>query len=426
MHDFSKELLTIVIDFLTIILILGSSFSNTKITENLKKILPIIPIFILKSLINLFVPSIISLHIISYAIDIIIVMMLFKKQFLNSIYLYFLSYTFCVIIQLCILLFFNPVSKTIHSDTFIYLGSFITILIELIIYRFAPVYKLYLFIESKSIIIKYIITNLFLISVITVLTLKSSTSMFFENFILFAIPFVVMVISSLELYKKQQEITKKDKQLYCYTQYIPIVEELISAIRIRQHDFDNEIQSIKMLPLSCPDYASLVNELNSYSDYLTTSTKFSHLLKINLKLVAGFLYKVAQDAEKKEPPIHINIINYNLTTNVKEYDLIDMLSILIDNALEASPTEEITFTLNSYDSKIFFKTENKGDILTLEHRHNLFSKGYTTKSQKQKGSPRGLGLYKLKNLVDSYDGKIYLYNDFNEKKERTICFEIEV
>lgn len=426
MHDFLTHFFSNILDFFTIILLLCSSFTNTKIINNCKKIIYIIPIFVLRVLIHSYVPSQLSIHILSYALDIIMVVLLFRKPILNSIYLYFLSYIFCFVIQLCILLFLNPVSETIHSTTFVYLGSFITIIIELILYTFIPLHKIYSYIESKSAITKYIVFSLFLLSIVTVQITKGSTTMFFENILLFIIPLLILIISSIEIYKNQQELVEKNKQLDCYMQYMPIVDELISAIRIRQHDFDNEIQSIKMLPLSCPDYSSLVKELNLYSEYLITSTKFTNLLKINLKLVAGFLYSVAQDAEKKELPIHINIINYNLTTNVKEYDLIDMLSILIDNALEASPTEEITFTLNSYDSKIFFKTENKGDILTLEHRRNLFSKGYTTKSQKQKDAPRGLGLYKLKNLVDSYDGKIYLYNDFNEKKERTICFEIEV
>ena len=90
-----------------------------------------------------------------------------------------------------------------------------------------------------------------------------------------------------------------------------------------------------------------------------------------------------------------------------EYELISIIGILIDNALESTaPFGTAYLYLDSRQNQIEIRTRNKGSVKTNEFRQNMFSPGYTTKTGD--GHGHGYSLYNLKKLTDKYNGKIYL------------------
>ena len=82
-----------------------------------------------------------------------------------------------------------------------------------------------------------------------------------------------------------------------YHSYLPIVEQLIDQVRETQHAHNNSIQAIRMLPATCHDYETLSRELTDYTDYLISQNAPVALLKINMKMIAGFLYHKILRAE---------------------------------------------------------------------------------------------------------------------------------
>lgn len=102
------------------------------------------------------------------------------------------------------------------------------------------------------------------------------------------------------------------------------------------------------------------------------------------------------------------------------------MGILIDNAIEATePGHTFSLILDSKNEHIRFQTKNEGGEISSELRKKMFVRGYSTKTSAEVRTSRGQGLPNLKELVDHYNGKIYLDNEtFHE--HTWICFTVEL
>ena len=134
-----------------------------------------------------------------------------------------------------------------------------------------------------------------------------------------------------------------------------------------------------------------------------------NLLKLNMHLVSGFLFSKIRQADKEGKELHLDIEQYVIRTTCTEYEVIECLGILIDNAIEA--TDEggtILAKIGSQDGKLVFEIKNAGPHLTPEFCKNIFKKGYSTK--KNDMDNHGIGLYKLNRTVKEHEGKLTLEN----------------
>ncbi len=236
------------------------------------------------------------------------------------------------------------------------------------------------------------------------------------NFILVLIS--CLIYSFLPLFP----LSNSKRELDAYKAYLPVLDELINCIRMRQHDFHNHLQSIQMLPLNCPDYESLSNALLNYINQLIPDPRQLDLLKLNYHLVSGLLINKYTQAENRNQIFNIQIKKYSLSTRIPEYILVEILGILIDNALEACPEQGcINLLLDTIGNKIHCFIEN--DCLNASEINlpSLFDKGYTTKVNFS--ADHGIGLYKLKKLVDSYNGDIFVAV-FEENNGGKLQFEL--
>lgn len=60
------------------------------------------------------------------------------------------------------------------------------------------------------------------------------------------------------------------------------------------------------------------------------------LLKINLSVVAGFVYSKITEAQKNQKELVVQVASRDLKSRMPEYELIRIIGILIDNALEST------------------------------------------------------------------------------------------
>ena len=183
--------------------------------------------------------------------------------------------------------------------------------------------------------------------------------------------------------------------------------------------------------------------LEDYCDYILNSKDDMMVLRKNtidsvingivrkanitkLYAATGFVFSKIKEAEQKGRLISVKIKNRSLITPVPEYDLIRILGILIDNAIEATePGHTFSLILDSKNEHIRFQTKNEGGEISSELRKKMFVRGYSTKTSAEVRTSRGQGLPNLKELVDHYNGKIYLDNEtFHE--HTWICFTVEL
>ena len=215
------------------------------------------------------------------------------------------------------------------------------------------------------------------------------------------------------------------QKLKSYEEYLPIADKLINQVRQKQHDYTNQLQSIRALAYVTDDAALLKSKLLDSVDYYASHSNVNPVLKINMPLLAGFLISREAAAADEGILLHIEVKNYQIDSAVQEYLLIDYVGILIDNAVEATRNsfseKDIYCRIDSENGKFSFLIQNPGPKIRPDFMKNIFKKGYTTKE----GDGHGLGLYNLKKGIDDYQGTIHVYNEQIAGNEY-ICFDMRV
>ncbi|MBQ3601071.1 MAG: GHKL domain-containing protein [Lachnospiraceae bacterium] len=327
----------------------------------------------------------------------------------EGVYTYLITFIINITIQFATSIPIQLLHISLTNVTMQLMGISITFICCMLFYFLVPLHNLYLQALHTSIFTQLVLINTGILYVAIILFYRFHSISTLETTL-----FIVFLISTAigvngEIINANLKIIKKEKKLEIYTQYLPIVEELIDQVRIKQHKHDNEIQALCALPLTCSTYEELSDALEQYSRTAFQNNVPIELLKLNYKLLAGFLYQKTTEAAKKGITLSISIKNFALQTIVPEYELLEMTGILLDNAIEATAESEIIkVSIDSYQSKFCISISNPGPVIDTKLQKLMFKKGYTTKSIHPE--QHGLGLYILKRKVSSYNGMIQLDN----------------
>ena len=201
---------------------------------------------------------------------------------------------------------------------------------------------------------------------------------------------------------------------------------MILEVRKKQHNHNDIIHTLINLPSTHKTYEALAEALTGQDILAYMSSTPTYLLKTNLTIVAAYLYSKSKQAEASGKNIDIEIDEKDLPTTIPQYELVELLGVLIENGLEAIPDgASMSVSIkNAEDGRIRIVSSNQGPIVSSAFLKDIFTPGYSTKSGIGKSS-RGLGLPKLKNYVESKRGKVMVTNEI-EKGVRMIVFTVEV
>jgi signal transduction histidine kinase len=118
--------------------------------------------------------------------------------------------------------------------------------------------------------------------------------------------------------------------------------------------------------------------------------------------------------EVEEPPYLSKV-----RANTKQIDI--LLNNILHNALQhAEPGSNVKIKITEKKNAIEISVNNKGILIPLEHRKNIFKKYFKVPGQSQEGA--GLGLYIAKQIIQSLGGKIGFKS--SGKEGTTFWFEI--
>lgn len=311
------------------------------------------------------------------------------------------------------------------TDTLRFMVYTTMIIITLVIYLFAPLNKLYNFINKQNFITKILTVNSSVIATIIAKYIKSSDNIYYINIFYILTAFLIIVIINILLVSSRDKIDSQQKEINAYNAYMPIIDQLILEVRERQHNHDNHIQSIQMLPTVCHDYDEICAALSDYTSHMIAENNSSSLLKLNLKLVAGFLFSKCNYAKSCNKTLDIHINSFQLMTSVPEYILIDLIGILTDNAIEATEDGGVAHLyFSSLDNKISIKTANPGPTVTPQFINMISQTGYSTKHVTD-GKPHGLGIPTLIKTIKKYNGQLTIENEIIQDTTY-ICFQLEI
>lgn len=241
--------------------------------------------------------------------------------------------------------------------------------------------------------------------------------------------FVLIILFIIyEWQKSRMDAEKKKAQLEVNRLYSDAYDQLIMLVRERQHDMKNHINAILSMIYTTEDFDELKAKQAEYCGYVIEQNEKTKLvLSSGNPLIAGFLYSKIKEAEKDNITIDYKVGIEKAKTVIPEYELVEMAGILLDNAIEAlsNMREE------DFEKRIYFSIKETEDNMTLvvantsPHYEESLTEHFFESGYSSKGQSRGIGLSKLKRLVQARKGNITVYNELRDKMNY-LTFEIEL
>lgn len=232
---------------------------------------------------------------------------------------------------------------------------------------------------------------------------------------------LVFLMVIYEWQRSRVESEKRKTQLEMNQLYYDAYDRLIMLVRERQHDMKNHINAILSMIYTTDNYDELVEKQREYCGYVIEQNEKTKLaLSAGNPLITGFMYSKIQEAENNNIKVEYQIEIKKETSIIPEYELVEMVGIMIDNAVEAlscigeendynNPVKKIYISMKETEELVEVIVANTSDYYEDDVTEMFFTPGYSSK-----GKGRGIGLSKLKHIVRERRGEIIVSNELRD------------
>jgi len=190
--------------------------------------------------------------------------------------------------------------------------------------------------------------------------------------------------------------------------YGEALTELIDKVRVIQHNYENQLDAIKGMIFSANTLEELIEEHKKYCSASAHEDGYAKILSGNNDpVIAGFLYSKLCKVDVQQIMIEYYIRLNKIGDSFLETDVVKILGVLIDNALE----EAVNYANPQIEIKVYEEKELKievGNICRVISNSEItyfFKNGSSTK-----GEGRGLGLFEVKSIVNKWKGTVMPQN----------------
>lgn len=387
------------------LIILWSSFNK----KRSKLILKNFTIILISSLIIL-VTNYIDINfsfIIIYIIVIILICSLYKKRLYDVILEFDISMIIILITELFLTSILFIINKNIDFNSF---KDGLTVTISLLITSILityllPIYKFYKKYIINNFVIRTLAFNLTIWIISFKLLLDYNTNFFIHNVFIFMIFILLFILLSYTLYIQNYKLNKHKKMIELNKEYYPMFDNILHETKRKQHEFKNHLNAIYGLCYST-DKDSLKDEVQKYINFLNYSLKdIDEIINIDNKMLAAVIYSKFCEAENKKIDFSYSIETNTNNFIINEYELVEILSNLLNNAFEAvnDSKEKIVYVKMGKEKEYnFIEVGNTGITIDTKNINKIFKRGFSTKNK----NFRGYGLYNIKKILESYDGYV--------------------
>lgn len=241
--------------------------------------------------------------------------------------------------------------------------------------------------------------------------------------------FILFTVSMLYLnYQKKEKQDKeiqelKDKQLTDLGRYSRHVESLYKEIRSFRHDYTNILISLNeaIKEEDIVAIRTIYSEVIADSDRKFYDGKYdiARLSNIQNPAVKSLLSSKMLEAQKKGIAISVEVDAEIEPPDLELIEFITILSILLDNAIDAAKqcaNGNIVFAYFQEDDRKIIVVENTTveDKVSTSH---IFEYGHSTK-----GDNRGIGLANVKTILDNYPKFSISTNSSNHRFVQELVF----
>ncbi|MEC0518477.1 sensor histidine kinase [Bacillus inaquosorum] len=238
----------------------------------------------------------------------------------------------------------------------------------------------------------------------------------FHIFFLALLPFLIYILLTRLI-----KLLQADSNLLLERKYSKKTEDIILSLRSKKHDFSNHLHVINHL-FKSKRYEDLHIYLNELCADLDVSQTLIHL---NNSSIAGLLQSKYEVAKNRNLSFHIEVKHLMPKTGMQNYELIQVVGNLLDNAFDAEfeatknqdsivpqVSVRISQLLNSF---LVISVHNEHSVIP-KHKHTLiFKEGYSTKYKHT-----GLGLAAIKKVIDKAQGRL----EVNSSEKNGTTFSI--
>lgn len=203
--------------------------------------------------------------------------------------------------------------------------------------------------------------------------------------------------------KLEQEILlQKDRQINDLTAYSKQIEYLYNEIRSFRHDYLGILSSLKsgIVNKDIEAIETVYKNVLSKTEHRVQGERYEIANLINVKndAIKGLLFSKILEAQSQGIEIHLEVFEPFNTPNIELLDFITILSILLENAIEAvqpNTNQKVVVALIAGEPQVVI-IENSIDIEKVDVI-NIYKRGFSTK-----GESRGIGLANAKRILEKY------------------------
>lgn len=245
-----------------------------------------------------------------------------------------------------------------------------------------------------------------------------------ETLLQFLVQLLVLCLAFVLWYSAEMENRHKEREIKMYKLYNQAFEETISTIRMRQHEFQNHINAIKCMKYAIKNKDELLFAQEEYCNKILNECEIGTLLRLKIEpVLVGFLYARITAAEESGVHIEYEIDSINLAGMIENYEIIELLGILCDNAVEALLNQEykrIILKLKNTETGFLIEIANMSRVYTHAEIEQFCTYGYSTK-----GNTHGVGLSRVREIIKKVDGILLIQNKIYDN-HNYLSFQITI
>lgn len=308
----------------------------------------------------------------------------------------------------CILQLLHLFQNGVGND---YIANVGLLICTILLTKWFDLGKLYQYIMKVRYGIGYIIFGCGLLTVCLMIFSKLIGSKFSTlEMVLISAIFLIVVISFRQWKTQRDMIALQERQVNWLAQCNDSFQQLITDVRAKQHEFNNQLDAICGMQYSCKTYGELVEQLNRYTDRIFRESRFNKLLTMDCPpIIKGFLYYRFCKADEEGFAIDYRIALDSETDFPLLFDIAEIVGILFDNACEAvrekGYKKQVCVGIKPAETGIHIVMENPSSYISYQETALFTKKGYSSK-----GTARGYGLYNVRKLAKKYNGDIAFCN----------------
>lgn len=239
---------------------------------------------------------------------------------------------------------------------------------------------------------------------------------------LIAVTFLITLLYAFSHIKSQNMVLKHNQELIDNYEISSMdIDDVLTEAQIQRHDTVNIFTSA-FLYITNNDFEGWKKYFEEeiypiYKNSITLQPEvFIELRKVSSISVRGLLQSKFLEAIRHKIKVQIEIEKNTDTIAITDIDMIRILGIILDNAIEEckkKPNMKIVFTLFQKNNTVIVKIINDidGDPPDMS---KISSKGYSTK-----GKDRGLGLHAVERMAGKYKGAL-VHTCLNKEKDNFI------